>query len=115
MQFMQQPTILGHEIAGVVDAVGPEATQLKPGQRVVSLHWAPCRECEACRDGRTTDCAAAQDFLALTCNGGYAEYLVANEGAFVPVPAGWDPLDASAVMCTVGGELLFIIFVIVVL
>ena len=38
--FIKQPTVLGHEIAGVVAAVGPDAREFQIGQRVVSLHWA---------------------------------------------------------------------------
>ncbi len=38
--FIKQPTVLGHEFAGVVAAVGPDAREFNIGQRVVSLHWA---------------------------------------------------------------------------
>jgi NADPH:quinone reductase-like Zn-dependent oxidoreductase len=38
--FIKKPTILGHEFAGVVAAVGPLAQEFRVGQRVVSLHWA---------------------------------------------------------------------------
>ena len=38
--FIQQPTVLGHEFAGIVAAVGPEAREHRVGERVVSLHWA---------------------------------------------------------------------------
>ena len=38
--FIKQPTVLGHEFAGVVAAVGPDSREFQIGQRVVSLHWA---------------------------------------------------------------------------
>jgi NADPH:quinone reductase-like Zn-dependent oxidoreductase len=38
--FIKKPTILGHEFAGVVAALGPDAREFQIGQRVVSLHWA---------------------------------------------------------------------------
>ncbi len=38
--FIKKPTVLGHEFAGVVAAVGPDAREFQIGQRVVSLHWA---------------------------------------------------------------------------
>jgi hypothetical protein len=38
--FIKQPTVLGHEFAGVVAAVGPDSREFQVGQRVVSLHWA---------------------------------------------------------------------------
>ena len=50
------PMVLGHEGAGVVEAVGPGVSQIAPGQRVV-LSWAPsCRVCGPCRRGRPAAC-----------------------------------------------------------
>lgn len=49
--FMQRPTVLGHEVAGVVDKVGPGVERLAVGQRVASLHWASCGQCASCRYG----------------------------------------------------------------
>eukprot|EP00048_Salpingoeca_helianthica_P016165 m.230769 g.230769 ORF g.230769 m.230769 type:complete len:377 (+) comp18144_c0_seq1:55-1185(+) len=100
--FMQRPTILGHEIAGVVAAVGPGVRGLAVGNRVASLHWAACGACPSCLRGRTTECFNPQDFLGLTANGGYAEYVVAREEAFVPVPGKWSHVDAASVACTYG-------------
>lgn len=100
--FMQRPTILGHEIAGVVVAVGPTAKGLAVGDRVASLHWAACGTCPSCMRGQTTECFAPQDFLGLTANGGYAEYVVAREPAFVRIPGTWSAVDAASVACTFG-------------
>jgi S-(hydroxymethyl)mycothiol dehydrogenase len=50
------PYLLGHEAAGIVDAVGPEVTSVAPGDFVV-LNWrAVCGECRACRRGRPWYC-----------------------------------------------------------
>ncbi len=50
------PFLLGHEAAGVVEAVGPEVTDLEPGDFVV-LNWrAVCGECRSCRRGRPWYC-----------------------------------------------------------
>ena len=50
------PSVLGHEGAGVVEAVGDEVTSVKPGDEVV-LSWAPsCGECGDCRRGRPAAC-----------------------------------------------------------
>lgn len=101
--FMQQPTVLGHEIAGVVESVGEGVTGFSKGDRVVNLHWASCGECPACLDKRTTECiAAAMSFIALTIDGGYAEYCTAGQSAWVKVPDGWAPQEAATVMCTYG-------------
>ena len=52
------PTVLGHEGAGVVEAVGPDVGSLAPGDHVVTLFSPQCRECEHCRDDRTNLCLA---------------------------------------------------------
>jgi S-(hydroxymethyl)glutathione dehydrogenase / alcohol dehydrogenase len=55
------PTVLGHEGAGVVEAVGPEVASLAPGDDVVTLFSPQCRECIHCRDERTNLCLAIRE------------------------------------------------------
>src|SRR5689334_2292857 len=55
------PTVLGHEGAGVVDAVGEDVTSLAPGDHVVTLFSPQCRECIHCRDPRTNLCLAIRE------------------------------------------------------
>src|SRR2546421_8623349 len=55
------PAVLGHEGAGVVEAVGDGVTSLAPGDHVVSLFSPQCRECEHCRDARTNLCLAIRE------------------------------------------------------
>ncbi len=50
-------SVLGHELAGVVVAVGGGVTAFAPGDRVVPHHHAPCFGCPACRRGRFVHCA----------------------------------------------------------
>src|SRR6266498_1977733 len=50
------PFLLGHEAAGVVEAVGPGVTGLEPGDFVVLAWRAPCGRCRACRRGRLWYC-----------------------------------------------------------
>lgn len=52
---MPLPAVLGHEGAGVVEAVGPRVTSVRPGDHVV-LSWTWCGECRACREGALTRC-----------------------------------------------------------
>src|ERR1700753_1950745 len=52
------PTVLGHEGAGVVEAVGPDARDLKVGDHVVTLFSPQCRECEHCLSPKTNLCTA---------------------------------------------------------
>jgi acryloyl-coenzyme A reductase len=99
--FMNQPTVLGHEIAGIVESVGLDST-LQPGDHVVSLHWAQY-------NGKGFpspfhDKNAMKTFLGLTTDGGYADYITTHETAFVKVPSyqSWSAIDAAPVMSTFG-------------
>ena len=55
------PTVLGHEGAGVVEAVGPGVSLLEPGDHVVTLFSPQCGECTHCRDERTNLCLAIRE------------------------------------------------------
>lgn len=50
------PTILGHEGAGIVTALGPGVTSLEVGDHVIPLYTPECRECKFCRSGKTNLC-----------------------------------------------------------
>jgi L-iditol 2-dehydrogenase len=65
------PAVFGHELSGVVEAVGSEVTNgLKPGSWVVPANSAPCYSCMFCRKGQTNLCNSL-----LFNNGAYAEYI----------------------------------------
>jgi S-(hydroxymethyl)glutathione dehydrogenase / alcohol dehydrogenase len=51
------PTVLGHEGAGVVEAVGPDVSYVKPGDHVITYPMGFCGKCEWCLSGRPTLCA----------------------------------------------------------
>jgi S-(hydroxymethyl)glutathione dehydrogenase/alcohol dehydrogenase len=55
------PTVLGHEGAGIVEAIGESVSSLRPGDHVVTLFSPQCRECEHCRDPRTNLCLAIRE------------------------------------------------------
>lgn len=55
--IVRAPMVLGHEGAGVVTAVGPSVTHLRPGDRVALEPGVPCGACESCREGRYNLCA----------------------------------------------------------
>lgn len=99
--FMNKPTVLGHEVAGVVECAASDS-KLKAGDRVVSLHWGQY-------DGEAWPSPflhkkAMQSFLGLTCNGGYSDYMTAHDSVFVkvPSPARWTAIHAAPVMSTFG-------------
>jgi len=64
------PTVFGHELAGVVTAVGRGVTGVREGDRVVAANSAPCGECRLCRAGRANLC---EDLLFV--NGAYGEHI----------------------------------------
>ena len=60
---MMTPIILGHEAAGIVDAVGPGVGTLAPGDHVMLSPFGPCGTCYWCVRGETTLCAAASSMF----------------------------------------------------
>ncbi|MDX2005567.1 MAG: zinc-dependent alcohol dehydrogenase family protein [Meiothermus sp.] len=70
------PLIAGHEIAGVVDQVGPGVRDLREGQRVALDPVIACGQCRACRRGQSQHCLNFQA-LGVTRAGGFSEYVVA--------------------------------------
>lgn len=54
------PSVLGHEGGGIVEEVGPGVTSLKPGDHVIPLYTAECRECKFCLSGKTNLCQAVR-------------------------------------------------------
>lgn len=68
------PITMGHEFAGEVTEVGAEVTAVRVGDRVAVPFHEACGRCAYCRAGRTNLCDALQ-FLGMTHDGGYAEYV----------------------------------------
>jgi len=97
---IQYPRIPGHEVVGVVDAVGPGVAGLAVGQRAgVGWHGGNCGYCNSCRHGNAFACETVTAVTGVTCDGGYAEYLVAPASAVAMVPEELSPLEAAPLMC----------------
>ncbi|GAA4558928.1 alcohol dehydrogenase catalytic domain-containing protein [Pseudonocardia xishanensis] len=93
------PIVPGHEIVGVIDAVGAGVTAWHPGDRVgVGFLNGHCGECESCRRGDFVNCAA-QPLTGTTVDGGYAEVAFARASGLVRIPDGLDPVDAAPLLC----------------
>ena len=111
------PVVLGHEGAGVVEAVGADVTSLKPGDEVV-LSWAPaCGACDDCRRGRPAACVNLHRAIGAgtlvdgttgmtldgetlyrgTATGAMSERLVVTERAALPT-GGDIPLEEAALL-----------------
>lgn len=96
---IQYPRVPGHEIAGRIDAVGPDVTLWKAGQRVgVGWHGGHCFECDPCRRGDFLNCKF-QKITALHLDGGYAEYMIANSEAVALMPDDLPADEAAPLLC----------------
>lgn len=67
------PLVPGHEIVGVVEAVGPDCGHWKIGDRAVVYFYVGCGSCHPCRVGRVPLCHNIQYQIGFSANGGYAE------------------------------------------
>lgn len=116
------PTVLGHEVSGTIEAVAPDVTHLKPGDRVVSTFILPCGRCPACNQGRDDLCEtffavhrargvlydgetrlhrADGTPLAMYSMSGLAEYCVAPATAVFPIAAAVPLHQACILGCAV--------------
>ena len=97
---IQYPRVPGHEIAGVVDAVGAAVAGWKEGQRVgVGWHGGHCGYCDSCRRGDFVTCQVAPQVPGIAYDGGYAEYMIAPTSALAGIPEGLSAVDAGPLMC----------------
>lgn len=96
---IQYPRVPGHEIAGRIDAVGPDVTLWKPSQRVgVGWHGGHCFQCDSCRRGDFVNCAF-EKITAIHFDGGYAEYMVAPAEAVALMPDELPADEAAPLLC----------------
>ena len=93
------PRVPGHEIAGVVDALGSGVTEWQKGQRVaVGWHGGHCGTCQECRRGDFRLCRNEKN-PGISYDGGYAEYMVAPAEALVSIPDALSDVDAAPLVC----------------
>ncbi len=99
------PRVPGHEIAGVVAALGSQAendSELKLGDRVAVYPWIGCEECGICKAGDSHLCAGLTKQLGFNVDGGYSEYVTLPHHKFViKVPAEVTDEVAAMVPCSV--------------
>ena len=116
------PIVMGHEGAGVVEAVGPGVSDLAPGQPVALSWMVACRVCRGCRSGRPWACTASPSFRHAMPDGAtvfvspddaatpiysycaiatMAEATVMPAAAAIPMPDGVDPAVAALIGCCV--------------
>jgi D-arabinose 1-dehydrogenase-like Zn-dependent alcohol dehydrogenase len=95
------PRVPGHEVIGVIDAVGPDVPKRwQSGQRVgVGWHAWHCGWCDHCRRGDFFACQTGAQITGISFDGGYADYMVAPATALALVPKDLASADAAPLMC----------------
>jgi D-arabinose 1-dehydrogenase-like Zn-dependent alcohol dehydrogenase len=93
------PRVPGHEVAGVIDAIGADVAVFKAGQRVgLGWHGGHCNYCNSCRRGDFILCEN-QKISGISYDGGYADYVLAPANALALIPVDLADVDAAPLMC----------------
>src|SRR5439155_9477931 len=96
---LRYPRVPGHEVAGIVDAVGAGVTDFEKGARVgLGWHGGHCGHCASCRRGDFVTCQFGQ-IPGITFDGGHADYVVAPAVALARIPEGLSAAEAGPLMC----------------
>ena len=97
---LQYPRVPGHEVVGLIDAVGQGVAGWTAGQRVgVSWHGGHCGYCDACRRGDFFACQLALQITGISYDGGYADYMIAPTVALARLPEELSAVEAAPLMC----------------
>jgi alcohol dehydrogenase, propanol-preferring len=97
--FVRFPIVPGHEIAGVVESIGPGVDPSHQGTRVgVPWLFSACGRCKQCIVGNEVLCANGQ-YVGMSRDGGYQEFMVARADYVLPLPDGLSFADAAPLMC----------------
>lgn len=96
---IQYPRVPGHEVVGVIDAIGADVPDWKPGMRVgVGWHGGHCGHCTSCRRGDFITCVQGQ-IPGISYDGGYAEYMIAPFEALASIPDDLKAEEAAPLLC----------------
>ncbi|MBI2786903.1 MAG: zinc-dependent alcohol dehydrogenase family protein [Legionella longbeachae] len=93
------PLVPGHQIVGIIEALGEEVQSFSIGQRIgVPWFGGSCEVCQFCLTGRENLCDKAQ-FTGYQIDGGFAEYCVADHRFCFPIPEGYSDVQAAPLFC----------------
>jgi propanol-preferring alcohol dehydrogenase len=97
--FARYPIVPGHEIAGVIEEVGEDVNEFRPGARVgLSALFSSCGYCKQCIGSDEFLCPQMQ-FTGITKDGGYQQFMLAVADYVAPLPDRVDFADAAPLMC----------------
>jgi D-arabinose 1-dehydrogenase-like Zn-dependent alcohol dehydrogenase len=93
------PRVPGHEVVGIVDAVGADVPEWKVGARVgIGWHGGHCGHCHSCRRGDFITCSTGQ-IPGISYDGGYAQYMIAPFEALAAIPEELSAEEAAPLLC----------------
>lgn len=95
-------TVLGHEIAGIVEVVGSGELEPWMGKRVALVQRRPCGTCADCKAGHTSQCRRGPGFYGDDLQGGYAEFVLAGPLNAAVLPPGINDATGAFLSCGVG-------------
>jgi D-arabinose 1-dehydrogenase-like Zn-dependent alcohol dehydrogenase len=96
---IEYPRVPGHEIVGIIDVVGKNVSEWRPGQRVgVGWHGGNDFHCDSCRRGDFVTCTHLQ-VPGIAYDGGYADYVIVPTEALASIPAELSATEAAPLMC----------------
>lgn len=96
---IQYPRVPGHEVAGVIDKIGPGVQDWTVGQRVgIGWYGGHCGRCDPCRRGDFVLCIRGQ-VAGISYDGGYAEYMIAPAEALALIPKDLSAVEAAPLLC----------------
>jgi D-arabinose 1-dehydrogenase-like Zn-dependent alcohol dehydrogenase len=100
MPGLKYPRIPGHEVIGVVEAIGADVDGWTPGTRV-GVGWSSgaCGYCLHCRHGDAFACLNFQGATGVSRDGGYATHMLAHASALARVPAELDSVASAPLLC----------------
>jgi D-arabinose 1-dehydrogenase-like Zn-dependent alcohol dehydrogenase len=96
---IRYPRVPGHEVAGVIDALGAGVSGWRAGQRVgVGWHGGHDNTCPQCRRGDFINCRN-QQITGISYDGGYQEYMLAPVEALAAIPESLNAAEAAPLLC----------------
>jgi alcohol dehydrogenase, propanol-preferring len=93
------PVTMGHETAGTLVALGPQATGVEKGRNYLVYPWIGCGQCPACLDGLENHCSSPQ-YLGLQRPGGFADYILVPHPRYLIDIGDMDPSLLAPYACS---------------
>jgi alcohol dehydrogenase len=97
---VQYPRVPGHEVIGVIDAIGEGVHGWSAGARAgVGWFGGSCGHCRRCRRDDAFACENVHEISGVTRDGGYATHMIAHMSAVARVPDDLDPVESAPLLC----------------